>query len=139
MRSLPVVSDFMDKSFSTVTPTTRIGAAIELMLKKGLTGILVVDEETRLVGILSEKDCLKILLQEGFHRMPDDRVSSYMHKSLKTIDSGRDIIQVAQIFLENTFRRLPVVDDGKLVGQITRRDIVRGMHNYFGKLKKQGK
>ncbi len=131
MRGMPVVADFMDKVFATVKPATRINEAVDLLLKEKLTGILVVGEKKELLGILSEKDCLKILLYGGFHRVPDDTVDAYMHKAPKTVASDTDIITVAQIFMQSAFRRLPVVDDGKLVGQITRRDIVRGMQSYF--------
>jgi CBS domain-containing protein len=131
MRGLPVVEDFMDKSFNTVTPATRVHDAMNLMLKERLIGVLVVDEQRRLVGAFSEKDCLKVLLQSGFHDMPDDTVEHYMHVVPMTVDSRLDIIRVAQIFLDNPFRRLAVVEEGKVIGQITRRDIVRGMAEYF--------
>ncbi len=131
MRGLPVVEDFMDKSFATVKPSTRISEAVNVLVKKKLTGIMVVGDRKELVGILSEKDCLKILLHSGFHRVPDDTVAAYMHTSPTTVASNSDIITVCELFLKSTFRRLPVVDDGKLVGQITRRDIVRGMQKYF--------
>jgi CBS domain-containing protein len=131
MAGLPIVNDFMDHAFNTVTPDTRIQTAMKLMIDKQLIGVLVVDEERHLLGVFSEKDCLKVLLQSGFHRMPDDRVKDYMHPVQMTVDSRTDILRVAQIFLEKPFRRLAVVDDGKLVGQITRRDIVRGMARYF--------
>ncbi len=131
MRRLPIVDDFMDKSFNTVKPDTRVHEAMDLMLKKQLIGVLVVDDQRQLVGAFSEKDCLKVLLQSGFHGMPDDTVENYMHAVPMTVDSRLDIIRVAQIFLDNPFRRLAVVEEGKLVGQITRRDIVRGMTKYF--------
>jgi len=131
MAHLPVVSDFMDKSFATVQPDTLMHKAIALLVKKKLTGALVVDAEKRLVGVLSEKDCLKILLRHGFDRFPDDVVRSYMHPVPMTVESSLDIIRASQIFLDNSFRRLAVVDDGRLVGQITRRDIVKGMEKYF--------
>lgn len=131
MNRLPIVADFMDKSFATVTPETRINEAMNLLLKKKLTAVLVVDDSGDLLGIFSEKDCLKVLLQDGFHGFPDDSVKDYMHPVPMTVESHLDIIRAAQAFLENTFRRLAVVDDGKLVGQITRRDIVRGMARYF--------
>jgi len=131
---LPIVSDFMDKSFSTIQPDTSMDKAIKLLVKKKLTGVLVVDAEKSLVGILSERDCLQILLRHGFDRFPDDVVASYMHPVPKTVESRLDIIRAAQIFLENPFRRLAVVDDGKLVGQITRRDIVKKMEQYFKEL-----
>jgi len=131
MGRLPTVDDFMDHTFNTVTPETRVQDAMKVMLDKQLIGVLVVDDERNLVGVFSEKDCLKVLLQSGFHRMPDDRVKDYMHPVVMTIESRTDILSVAQTFLQKPFRRLAVVDDGKLVGQITRRDIVRGMQRYF--------
>ncbi len=131
MSRLPIVDDFMDHSFNTVTPETRVQDAIKLMLKKQLIGVLVVDDASSLLGVFSEKDCLKVLLQSGFHHTPDDRVKDYMHPVQMTIGSRTDILSVAQIFVEKPFRRLAVVDDGKVVGQITRRDIVRGMQRYF--------
>ena len=131
MGALPIVSDFMDKSFATVQPDTSMNKTIKLLIKKKLTGVLVIDEKNNLVGLLSEKDCLKILLRHGFDQFPDDVVASYMHPVPLTVESTVDIIRAAQIFLDNSFRRLAVVDDGKLVGQITRRDIVKGMEKYF--------
>jgi len=130
MSRLPIVEDFMDKSFHTVTRETRVHDAMNLMLKERLIGVLVVDSDRKLVGAFSEKDCLKVLLQSGFHGMPDDTVENYMHAVPMTVNSRLDIIRVAQIFLDNPFRRLAVVEDGKLVGQITRRDIVLGMSKY---------
>ena len=131
MSRLPLVSDFMDKSFATIQPDTAMDKAMKLLVKKKLTGVLVVDDQKNLVGVLSEKDCLKILLQHGFDRFPDDVAESYMHPAPMTIESSLDIIRASQIFIDNPFRRLAVVDDGKLVGQITRRDIVKGMEKYF--------
>ena len=130
---LPLVSDFMDKSFATLTPETPMQHAIRLLVKKKLTGVLVVDAQNQkqLLGVLSETDCLKILLRHGFDRFPDDMVRSYMHPVPRTVESGLDIIRASQIFIDNPFRRLAVVDDGKLVGQITRRDIVKQMGKYF--------
>jgi CBS domain-containing protein len=130
MDRMPVVGDLMDHRFPTVTPDTSMKDAIDVLIKKKLLGVLVVSQQGELVGILSEKDCLKLVLHGGFHQLPDDRVGSYMHPAPNPVESRASIVSVAQIFLGNTFRRLPVVDNGKLVGQITRRDIVRGMRRY---------
>ena len=131
MPRLPIVEDFMDRTFNTVKPDTRIHDAMKLMLDKQLIGVLVVDDKKNLVGAFSEKDCLKVLLHSGFYDFPDDTVEHYMHAVSMTVTSTLDIIRAAQIFLDNPFRRLAVVDDGKLVGQLTRHDIVRGMSRYF--------
>jgi CBS domain-containing protein len=130
MDGMPLVRDLMDHRFPTVTTHTRMKEAIDLLIKKKLLGIMVVNEHGELAGILSEKDCLQLVLHGGFHQLPDDKVESYMHPAPTPVQSRASIVSVAQIFLSNTFRRLPVIDDGKLVGQITRRDIVRGMRKY---------
>jgi CBS domain-containing protein len=135
MQQMPIVADFMDKVFETVKPNTRMGDAVQILLKKQLTGICVVDDERNLVGILSEKDCLKTLVHDAFHRVPDETVDRFMHGSPKTVGSTMGILGAAQIFLDFNFRRLPVVDNGKLVGQITRRDIVRGMSRFTSPVK----
>jgi len=130
MSGIPLVEDLMDHKFPTVRPDTRIEEAIDLLVDKNLIGVLVVDEAGELRGIFSEKDSLRTLLHGSFSQLPDDIVESYMHEPPATVDSKMDIVRVAQIFLGNNFRRLPVVDDGQLVGQITRRDIMRGMREY---------
>jgi CBS domain-containing protein len=130
MSRMPLVADLMDRQFRTITPDTRIKEAVDLFVNEKLIGVLVVDAEGTLAGIFSEKDCLRVIIQNSFHQFPDDTVENYMHKVLATVDSKTDILTVAQMFLANNFRRLPVVDDGRLVGQITRRDIVRGMRKY---------
>ncbi|MFT5198865.1 MAG: CBS domain-containing protein [Planctomycetota bacterium] len=130
MQQMPIVEDFMDKVFKTVKPSTRMGEAIDILLKEKLTGICVVNDDKNLVGILSEKDCLKTLMYDGFYRVPEESVEHFMHRTPQTVESSMGILAVAQIFLEVSFRRLPVVNDGKLVGQITRRDIVRGMTSF---------
>jgi CBS domain-containing protein len=127
---MPLVEDLMDRQFPTVKPDTRIQDAIDLIVDNNLVGVLVVDEDGELKGILSEKDCLGVIISHGFFQLPDDTVENYMHAPPATVDSHADILTVAQTFLDNNFRRLPVVNEGELVGQITRRDIVRGMRKY---------
>ncbi len=127
MQSMPIVKDFMDKVFETVTPKTRMGEAVQILMKKRLTGILVVDEDSHLLGVLSEKDCLKTIIYDGFYRVPDEMVEHFMHPPVRTIESTMGIMAVAQAFIDCPVRRLPVVDNGRLVGQITQRDVVRGM------------
>ncbi len=127
MQSMPIVKDFMDKVFATVTPQTRMGEAVNVLMKKGLTGVLVVDDNRHLLGVLSEKDCLKTIIYDGFYRVPDETVEHFMHPPVRTVESSMGIMAAAQAFLDCPVRRLPVVDEGCVVGQITQRDIVRGM------------
>jgi CBS domain-containing protein len=130
MNRMPLVEDLMDRQFPTVRPDTRIKDAIDLLLDNNLVGVLVVGEEGELKGILSEKDCLQVIVRHGFFQLPDDFVEDFMHAPPTPVGSRTDILTVAQKFLDTHFRRLPVLDEGRLVGQITRRDIVRGMRKY---------
>ncbi len=123
----PSVSEFMDKSFIRLRPEMPIYEAIRALLDHAITGATVVDEHGRLIGILSEKDCLRVLLQVAYDGLPGGVVRDYMSSALTSIPSTTDITQAASVFLANDFRRLPVVDGDKLVGQITRRDLLRAI------------
>lgn len=129
---MPPVRDFMDKSFITLTPDMDVYRAIDIMLKGSITGAAVVDNKERLVGVLSEKDCLRTLIHGAYSSLPSGKVSDYMTTEVDTIHADLDIFTVADKFLNCTYRRLLVVEDNKLVGQITRRDLLRAiqkLHN----------
>ena len=126
MTNIHKVRDIMDKTFVTFKPSTPMTEAIDTLIKNNLLGVLVVDDDFNLLGVLSEKDCLKVILQDSYYGTPESTVEEFYHRSPQVIDSNVDLISVAEIFLKNPFRRLPVVDNGKLVGQITRRDLLKG-------------
>jgi CBS domain-containing protein len=123
---MPHVRDFMDKTFTTLTPEMDVYNAIDIMLKGNILGAAVVDKKENLVGVLSEKDCLRTLVHGAYSLLPGGKVSDFMTKSVDTIHPDLDIFTVADKFLNCNYRRLLVVDkDNKLVGQITRRDLLR--------------
>jgi len=125
---MPRVRDFMDKSFITLTPEMDVYRAIDIMLKGGITGAAVVDAKERLVGVLSEKDCLRTLVHDAYSLLPSGKVSDFMTERPVTIYADLDIFTVADKFINSTFRRLLVVDeDNRLIGQITRRDLLRAI------------
>ena len=125
---MPRVRDFMDKSFITLTPEMDVYRAIDIMLKGGITGAAVVDAKEPLVGVLSEKDCLRTLVHDAYSLLPSGKVSDFMTERPVTIYADLDIFTVADKFIHSTFRRLLVVDeDNRLIGQITRRDLLRAI------------
>lgn len=123
--SLPVVGDFMDTRVPTVRPDTHILAAVEFLLKNHVTGAPVVDDQGHVIGMLTEKDCLKLLVTGHAADFPDGLVESFMTTELTTIGPDTDIYYAAGLFLRSNFRRLPVVANGKLIGAVTRFDILR--------------
>ena len=125
MHITPLVRDYMDKSFITLSPEMDVYQAIDILLKKGITGAGVVDRKGNLLGVLSEKDCLRTLVHGAYHELPGGIVADYMTKNVNTISSELDIFSTANLFFNHPSRRLMVVEAGKLVGQITRRDLLR--------------
>jgi CBS domain-containing protein len=125
MHVTPHVRDYMDKSFSTLSPDMDVYQAIDILLKKNITGAAVVDQKGVLLGILSEKDCLRTLVHGAYSALPSGIVADYMTKNVVTISPDLDIFSTADMFFTHVFRRLLVVENGKLVGQITRRDLLR--------------
>jgi CBS domain-containing protein len=131
---MPKVRDFMDTSFITLTPEMDVYRAIDIMLKGGITGAAVVDNKERLVGVLSEKDCLSTMVQGAYSSLPSGKVSDFMSSDPETIHADLDVFSVADMFLNRTYRRLLVVDEEKkLIGQITRRDLLRVIQKLHSK------
>lgn len=125
MDSTPTVGEFMDKTFITFTPDMDVNKAIDILLEKSITGAAVVDEKKRVVGVLSEKDCLRTLVHDAYSNLPSGKVQDYMTSPVLHVSPEMDIFAVASVFLKQAFRRLLVIKHGELVGQITRRDLLR--------------
>jgi len=125
MDRLPLVRDHMDRQVPTLRPETDILDAVGFLLEKRITGAPVVDKSGHLVGILTEKDCLRLVAVGVEGNLPHGNVETFMSANPETIPPDMDVYFAAGIFLKRTFRRLLVVENGKLVGAITRFDILR--------------
>ncbi len=127
MSSATRARDWMARDLVTAHPEMEAYEAISLLLKHQISGMPVVDGAGKLVGVLSERDCLKTLLHAQYHNLPTAFVKDLMSTDVQTIGPDTDILTIAEIFLNNKFRRLPVVDKDQLVGQISRRDVLRAV------------
>ncbi len=125
MARLPVVRDHMDRHVPTLRPETDILDAVGFLLEKKVTGAPVVDKSGRLVGMVTEKDCLRLVAAGVDGDLPRGSVATIMTPNPETIPPDMDVYFAAGLFLKREFRRFPVVEDGKLVGAITRFDILR--------------
>jgi len=115
----------MDRHVATLRPETDILDAVGFLLDRKVTGAPVVDKAGKLVGILTEKDCLRLIAEGIDGDLPRGTVQSIMTPNPETIPPDMDVYYVAGLFLKRPFRRFLVVEDGKLVGAITRFDILR--------------
>lgn len=125
MATLPVVRDYMDDHVHTLPPDMDMRAAVRFLLENRVTGAPVVDEEGTLLGIVTEKDCLRLLTHGVDNDVPRGVVADFMTTEVISIPPTMDVYYAAGIFTANHFRRLPVVLDGRLVGAITRYDLLR--------------
>jgi len=121
------VSDYMTRNLITFYPEQSVLEVMEILIKKGVSGGPVVNERNELVGIISEGDCMKQLSDCRYHNHPMDdvKVEQRMIKNVDTIDGNMNVLDAANIFLESKHRRFPIVENGKLTGQISQRDVLK--------------
>lgn len=127
---VPTAREIMSRKLVTFTPEMEIFVAIRTLLKNQISGGPVVDGEGRLLGMLSEVDCLRILSSGEFYsddHREEGHVGDYMTVDCRTIEPGVDLYALAQTFQTHAVRRLPVVENGTLVGQVSRRDVLKAM------------
>jgi len=129
------VNDYMVKGPVLVTPDTELFAAIDQILRHRLSGVAVIDENRHPVGMLSELDCLRVVLAGAYYgdSMGSTRVGEHMTTSVDCVRSHSNIVDVARSMLTNKRRRRPVVDDdNQVLGQITCRAILRCVREFEG-------
>ncbi len=121
------VRDFMSTSLTTFHPQQTIPEVIEILINNRISGGPVVNDQFELVGIISEGDCIKQLSDSQYYNMPIEGVSvaDCMIKEVETIDGNMSIFDAAKLFLNAKRRRFPIVENKKLVGLISQKDILK--------------
>lgn len=133
VQQFPLVKEYMMSPVYTLKKTNTIYEAMDFLIKKRISGAPVVDSSNKLIGIISEKDCLRLMSKGVEHRLPEkeESVENFMTKEVVTITPDMDIFFAAGLFLNNFYRRLPVVEKGNILGMVSRVDILRGMRDYL--------
>ncbi|WP_017662546.1 CBS domain-containing protein [Baaleninema simplex] len=126
----PTARDIMSSPVRTIRPQTTIGEAHRILLRYGHSGLSVVNEDDTLVGVISRRD-LDIALHHGFNHAP---VKGYMTTHLKTIEPNTLLPDIESLMVTYDIGRLPVLENGELVGIVTRTDVLRELHQDSTKL-----
>lgn len=126
LRSISV-RDYMSANLVTFTPDMDVLDAIHLLLENNISGAAVIDKRGNIVGFLSEKDCLKVALTASYHEEWGGKVAEFMNRKVKTVDMDMSLVEVAEMFLDSPYRRFPVMEGNRLVGQISRRDVLKAL------------
>ncbi len=129
------VSDYMTRKLITFRPEQSIMEVMELLIKHGISGGPVVNENNELLGVISEGDCMKGISDSRYYNMPIDNatVESNMACNVDTIDGDMNVLDAAKMFLKQKHRRFPILENGKLVGQISQRDILKAALDLRGR------
>lgn len=124
----PLAREFMQTQVFTVSPGEEIQAAVAALLRQGYSGAPVVDASHQLVGVLSEWDCARLLSEAAYERWPTGTVADHMTTPAEQVGPDADLFSLLDRFAAGGHRRFPVVDQGRLVGLITRRDLLRALY-----------
>ncbi|HMO86581.1 MAG TPA: CBS domain-containing protein [Lacipirellulaceae bacterium] len=116
--------DIMTENVTTIRPTATVQQAIETLLSERISGLPVLDERDRLVGIVTEFALLAVAYDDSVMR---DTVAQHMTTDLLTVEASDPIRKVADLCLVHRVRRVPVMDRGRLAGLISRGDVLRAV------------
>ncbi|MBT8262206.1 MAG: CBS domain-containing protein [Bacteroidia bacterium] len=121
------VSDYMTTNLITFRPNQSVLEVMNTLIKKRISGGPVVNDKNELVGIISEGDCMKQISNSRYYNQPlqDFKVEQHMNTNVDTIDGSMNVFDAADKFLTSKHRRFPIVENGKLVGQISQKDVLK--------------
>lgn len=118
---MAIIRDIMSKIVVSVRPEATLIDAVKVLTKHHLSGAPVVSKDGAVVGFISEPNLMDVLFDEESRARP---VSEYMSAEVQMVHVGDSIATAATMFAMYGFRRLPVVEDGRLIGVVTRRDLL---------------
>lgn len=125
---VPIARDIMSTRLVTVRPELAIFDAMRILLRNKISGVPVVDADGAMIGMLSELDCLKVLASGEFYdddHSEEGTVRDYMTEAARSVGPEVDVYTLAEYFVHHGVRRLPVVSGPNLLGQLSRRDVLR--------------
>lgn len=120
-----LVKDYMRPLAVTFSPRSRVEEVVEGLLQHRVTGAPVIDDQQKLVGFVSEQDCIKEMLNDSYYGQDHQLAEDVMRTNVLFATPDTDIMQLAEKMLQERPKLYPVCDDGKLVGLITRSDVLR--------------
>jgi CBS domain-containing protein len=126
-----LVRDYMSKKLITLTPDMEVLRAVHILLENKVSGAPVVDEQGALAGMMTERDCMKVVLNAAYYQEYGGLVKDFMATDLVVLAPDLSIVDAAKQFYENRFLRYPVVENETLIGVISRSDVMRAMGDYW--------
>ncbi|MDB9842508.1 CBS domain-containing protein [Polaribacter sp.] len=130
-----LVSHYMTTKLITFKAVDSLDYVIEKLILHNISGGPVVNDENELIGIISETDCIKHISEGKYYNMPSDTnntVGKHMVRDVDTIDKNMNIFDAAFKFISSRRRRFPVTENGKVIGQLSQKDVLKAALNVRG-------
>ncbi|MEK6807367.1 MAG: CBS domain-containing protein [Pseudomonadota bacterium] len=121
------VRNYMTTKLMTFTPTMEVMTALRLLVKRGHSGAPVVDDTGKLVGMFTEKECIKAAVTANYDGTYAGQVKDFMNPNVLTLTPDSSLLEAATHFIDSPIKRLPVMEAGRLVGQVSRSDVLRAI------------
>lgn len=121
------IAGYMTKNIMTVKHDADVLATIKQLLSHKLTCAPVLDESGKIVGMFSEKDSMKVVLDSAYNLGMSGKVAEFMNKNVISVDAGSSIVDLADKFKDSSVRSFPVFEENKLVGIVSRTDVLRAL------------
>lgn len=115
--------DIMTKNALTVKKDTPIYEAVEAMAKNNITGVPVVEDDMKLVGILTEKDVMNLFYAHEHEK--NKTVGDFMSQTVVSFDRNTDLRDICDCLKDSNFRRVPVTSRGEVIGIVSRADVIQ--------------
>ncbi len=122
---MPSARDYMSRSLTVLSPEQDVVRAMQILVDAGISGAPVVDAHGNLKGLLTQRDCLSAAFRASYHGETAGRVADYMTRDVETVPADTPLVELIERFYRSKRRRFPVLEANQLVGQISRRDVLR--------------
>ena len=126
-----LVKDYMARHLVTLQPDDKVLQAIHTLIEHKVAGAPVLDKDGKLAGILTEKDCLNVVVNATYYSDYGGLVADFMSTEVEVMNAEDTIVKAAERFLNKRYHRYPVMDNNRLVGQISRADVIRALGDYW--------
>lgn len=121
------VADYMSKNLVKLSKDTNVIDAIKTLLSHKITSAPVVDPQGQLLGMFSEKDVMRVALETVYNQSQSGKVAEYMSTEISSVNADDSIVDLAEKFQKSSIRSFPVFSDNKLVGIVSRTDVLRAL------------
>ena len=121
------IAGYMVKHIMTVKQNDDVMVAIKQLLSHKTTCAPVLDSSGNIVGMLSEKDCMRVVLDSSYNQGMSGKVEDFMRKEIISVNIDMSIVDLAEKLKDSSVRSFPVLDDKKLVGLISRTEVLKAL------------